>query len=309
VAGTNGGNVNCSSVDILLSLDGGQTFTVVLATNTPNDGSETITVPSNINTPNGRYMVKGHNNYFFDVNKGNLTIGNYTTTCNTFSDSPNVAIPDNDPNGVSSTIQINNSVSISDLNLTVNITHTYVNDLRIKLTSPQGTEVYVWDRNCGGQDNLNITFDDEASNAIDCNNTEAGNTYLPANALTAFDGEDSQGTWTLTVSDHYNQDTGTLNSWSLEICNTQLSAETSNIDRLEIYPVPSSTFVTVSFVPKSGTQQITVTDLNGRIIYRTVLNENANVTHKINVSKWAKGIYLFNITDGIHKAVQKVIVK
>jgi hypothetical protein len=46
-----------TNVDILLSTDGGQTFSTVLAENVLNDGSETITVP-NIAAPFCRIMIK-----------------------------------------------------------------------------------------------------------------------------------------------------------------------------------------------------------------------------------------------------------
>ncbi len=74
VAGTNGGQVNCASVDILFSVDNGVTFPVVVASNIPNNGSATFNVPNYQNTSLGRFMVKAHNNYFFDMAKGRFTI-------------------------------------------------------------------------------------------------------------------------------------------------------------------------------------------------------------------------------------------
>ena len=73
VAGTNANSVNCANVDILLSTDGGQTFSTVLLTGTPNDGSQNIIIP-NIPGATNRIMVKGSNHIFFDVNNSNFTI-------------------------------------------------------------------------------------------------------------------------------------------------------------------------------------------------------------------------------------------
>ena len=42
VAGTDGNGVDCSSVDIYLSTDGGYTFPTLLVAGTPNDGSERV---------------------------------------------------------------------------------------------------------------------------------------------------------------------------------------------------------------------------------------------------------------------------
>ena len=73
VNNTNGGSVNCSSVNILLSTDGGNTFPTVLASSTANDGSEVVTVPSTPGTTN-RIKVEAVGNIFFDISNTNFTI-------------------------------------------------------------------------------------------------------------------------------------------------------------------------------------------------------------------------------------------
>ena len=86
VAETNGGLINCSTVDILFSYDNGSTFPVVVASNVPNNGSANFIVPYQ-NTNLGRFMVKAHDNYFFDVAKGRFSIqgGNNGVTKNTLN--------------------------------------------------------------------------------------------------------------------------------------------------------------------------------------------------------------------------------
>ncbi len=311
VAGTTGGNVNCSSVDILLSANGGHTFPYVLASNTPNDGSQTITLPSSLHAYHARYMIKAHNNYFFDINRGKIRIGNYTENCNNnFTNNTAVIIPDDNPNGAISTISINDSFEISDINLTVDISHTYIQDLQIKLISPQGTEVLVWNRNCSGQDNINVTFDDEAANNINCDNMNSGGRYKPINPLSVIEGENAHGLWTLKVSDHNRQDSGILNSWKINLCKMTLVDISKNpVENLEIYPIPADDFITIRFDASTENPAITVTDMNGRHIYRSSLRETGKISRKINVKNWAKGIYIFHITDGNKSSIQKVIVK
>lgn len=72
VAGTTANGVNCANVDILISTNGGSTWTTLLA-GTPNDGTENVTFP---NTPSTtcRIMIKGTNHIFFDVSNANFTI-------------------------------------------------------------------------------------------------------------------------------------------------------------------------------------------------------------------------------------------
>jgi hypothetical protein len=77
VGTSNAAPVNCSNVDIILSTDGGVTYTDTLVTNTANDGTETFTIPSKP-TVNGRIMVKARGNIFFNINTAILTI---TSSC------------------------------------------------------------------------------------------------------------------------------------------------------------------------------------------------------------------------------------
>ena len=130
-----------------------------------------------------------------------------------------VTIPDNDAATVVSTLDIAAFGAILDVNVQgLDITHTWVNDLVISLTSPQGTTVILMDQPCSGEDDILINFDDEAANPnFPCPPTDNGN-YQPFSPLSAFDGENLSGTWTLTIEDVFAADGGTLNDWSLNIC-------------------------------------------------------------------------------------------
>jgi len=108
------------------------------------------------------------------------------------SNSP-VEIPDNDPNGVTSVIEVSDSATIGSLEVELDVTHTYVGDLRIALTH-DGVEEVLWDREGGGQDDIRATIQTES-----------------------FRGQSTAGTWTLTVSDNANIDSGTLQSWALVV--------------------------------------------------------------------------------------------
>ncbi len=109
--------------------------------------------------------------------------------------------------------------SISDVNVkNLNITHTWIDDLVIDLTSPDGTTVRLMNRPCDSEDNILINFDDAAASPnFPCPPVDNG-TYKPFAALSAFNGKEVAGVWTLTVADVASQDGGTLNAWGLEIC-------------------------------------------------------------------------------------------
>jgi len=82
VAGTNISPINCTNVNLWLSVDGGQNFSVPLVLNTPNDGSQTFVVP-NTPTSQGRVMVEAVGNIFFDVNNVNIVVQGATGVVST----------------------------------------------------------------------------------------------------------------------------------------------------------------------------------------------------------------------------------
>ncbi len=139
---------------------------------------------------------------------------------------PGVAIPDNDPLGVSTILNIAADETITDLDLDLDITHTWVGDIAVTLESPMGTVVTVYDRpgvpastfGCSGNDVL-ATLDDEAATPVE---DECGGgvpaiagSFIPNEALSAFDGQSTMGDWILTVSDNAGGDTGTLNAFTI----------------------------------------------------------------------------------------------
>ncbi|MCG8456421.1 MAG: M12 family metallo-peptidase, partial [Holophagales bacterium] len=73
VAGTDQSPISCSSVDILLSADGGQTYATTLAAGVPNDGSQAITVTGPA-TSSARLQVRCTGNIFFDISNADFTV-------------------------------------------------------------------------------------------------------------------------------------------------------------------------------------------------------------------------------------------
>ncbi len=73
VANTDRAPVNCKKVNIKLSLDGGQTFPVTLASGVPNIGRACITVP-NSPSNSARVRVEAADNIFFDISNNFFNI-------------------------------------------------------------------------------------------------------------------------------------------------------------------------------------------------------------------------------------------
>jgi subtilisin-like proprotein convertase family protein len=125
-------------------------------------------------------------------------------------------------------VQVSNAVGkVWDVNLRTEITHQFPVDIDMHLTSPQGTRVYLLSSSAGNgygganQGVFNGTWwDDQApTNAADAVYTPMilQPSLQPVGAMSAFDGENPNGTWTLTITDTFAPDNGSLNSAQLNI--------------------------------------------------------------------------------------------
>ena len=108
--------------------------------------------------------------------------------------------------------------TITDVNVILDIDHTFLSDLVVNLISPAGTKVTLISNSCGESRNLNAIFDD-AGAAISCGNNPAiSGTVRPLGSLASLNGESTLGEWVLEILDTAPADGGVLNSFSLEIC-------------------------------------------------------------------------------------------
>jgi len=107
---------------------------------------------------------------------------------------------------------------VADINVQLDIEHTFLEDLVISLTSPSGTTVTLVSNSCGDASNINAIFDDD-SPAFNCSlNPGIGGSVKPLGTLSSFNGESILGEWTLEVKDNAPSDGGRLNIFSLEVC-------------------------------------------------------------------------------------------
>ncbi|MBX7107544.1 MAG: T9SS type A sorting domain-containing protein [Chitinophagales bacterium] len=102
VSSTDAAPINCSSVNILLSIDGGYTYPVALLSNTANDGSEAITLPNDqdLFTTKARIMVQSAGNVFFDISDQNFVIDASTGIAQAVASQPGFTVYPNPSNGI-----------------------------------------------------------------------------------------------------------------------------------------------------------------------------------------------------------------
>lgn len=113
---------------------------------------------------------------------------------------PNLEIPDDYVAGVSSLMTINESGTLKDINVYVDISHTYIGDLIVELVNPSGQGAILHNRIGQFTDNLRLTYDRSLATSLD-----------------VLVGESIQGGWTLRVRDLEGADTGKLEEWKLTI--------------------------------------------------------------------------------------------
>ncbi len=145
-----------------------------------------------------------------------FTTGHTTQTSYASADTP-VPIPDNSVVGGTSTITVTDNRTVQDVNVTINVQHTFDSDLTFTLTSPTGVAITLANPHGGSGDNyINTVFDDEAASAITGSAPFTG-TFRPDSPLYVVDGIPSAGAWQFKAVDRSPQDTGQILNWTLQL--------------------------------------------------------------------------------------------
>jgi subtilisin-like proprotein convertase family protein len=159
----------------------------------------------------------------------NFTVGQLL---NSFYSTGNiaVAVPDNNATGVDIPITVADVMTLSDVNVTVRLNHTFVGDLKIDLVHPDNTVVNLVNRRGGSGINFGsgpndcsgtpTGFDDQAApliSAITSGGAPYASTFKPEGSLATLNGKPSNGTWKLRVSDNASLDAGTVGCVKLEL--------------------------------------------------------------------------------------------
>jgi len=117
-----------------------------------------------------------------------------------------LSIPDDIFPGIESVIPIGDAYCIADVNVRIDITHTFIGDLIVEIESPLGTVVRLHNRTGANADDIHKLYDDTGAFPPD-----------GPGALADFIGQISAGDWTLRVWDEAGADIGTLDNFQLFI--------------------------------------------------------------------------------------------
>ena len=212
------------------------------------------------------------------------------------------------------TVNIPDSATIESMTVSVDVTHTYVQDLVLQLLHPDGTTfANLWAQECTSENDLVITFDD-AGIPIACpggtNTSIPAGTYAPSDPLSTFNGLDAQGDWTLFVADTFAGDGGQLNSLTMTICSEQpLSVNEFSASEFSIFPNPNNGEFTIKLNSNSGNDiKVDVLDIRGRRIFNNVYTNTGDFNETISLDNVQSGMYLVTVNDGNNEITKRIIV-
>lgn len=319
VGSTTNGTINCQNVNIKLSTDGGTTFPITLAANTPNDGSQDVTIPNNLSTT-CRIMVEAVNNIFYDVSDSNFIISTsggstnycpstYTNVGSEFISNVTFAGIDNN-SGDATTNGYEDFTSVSG---DVVASSSYLFEVTID-TQGNFTDhcnVYIdW--------NQNMVFEStELYDLGDVTNTSNGvlstNITAPSDAI--------NGSTRMRVNIEANQDPGACDSdHMIEWGETEdytinitggLSVAEESFEGFKLYPNPTKGLINISLLLDSADDvSITLYDLLGKkIVTNTFKNNNFAFNEQLDYQNLNQGLYIIKVQQGNRITTKQLIIK
>ncbi len=220
---------------------GADTYEFELATS-PVFGDSTVYQEAGITDPSGLtpqdFVLESDQFYYWRVRPVNEQCGpgewldpfvfrTASIACDPFAPADLPINISTNPNTKISSINVLEEGTISDINLSdVEVVYQPVNNIRISLISPAGTEVLLFDQNCLSTGLIRLGFDDEAPNDILCPPL-SGQVAKPVEALSTFDGEGTAGEWQFVVEAVSNGSGGAIESWNIEFCATTVLSRPS----------------------------------------------------------------------------------
>ncbi|MDD2385047.1 MAG: retention module-containing protein [Sulfurospirillaceae bacterium] len=202
-----------------------------------------------------------------------------------YSNETDMRIPESGTTGtIYSTIEVADGATITDLNVQIDLAHSYDQDLIITLIAPDGTEILLSNRHGGGgNDFIDTLFDDEASTSIGSAYAPFNGVFRPDGDLSVLDGMDIQGTWTLRIEDVAHLDSGTLDYWALHF-----TADGSEL----VY----ETYDSIDVIGVDDTQDDALTTFTGNLA--TAVDDDTSDNHTYALYGTPEGINVNVLTNG-----------
>ena len=207
-------------------------------------------------------------------------------------------------------VTITGGYSIGNMKVNLNITHTYIQDMTISLVGPSSIgspEVFLFKEACGDNQNIACTLDD-TGDAPQCSGTPSVSGLIaPYETLSSFNNLPADGEWTLKIKDPHNNDGGTVNSFSIDICyiTNSLGLDSNSLTNTTVYPNPTKDYLFIDIPNATGTSKLKLYDVQGRFVMET---KTSNTHEVINIENLQNGVYMLSIENETNKTVKKVIL-
>ena len=234
--------------------------------------------------------------------------------CNLEYTAPSITIPTSaNTSPINSDFNYTQSANIDYVKVFVDITHSKISDLEIKVKSPSNTEITLLQSNtCSGNySNISATFMDDADEFVQCQTSSPsinGN-LIPFESLSNFSNENPQGQWRLSVSDPVSGNGGSINLWAIEVCTKVLGIEDQSFDVFKVWPNPTHNQLNIQLSAEKNIK-VSLLDISGRTMYhKTFDNTGDNFTSSIIFGHLTKGVYLLQVESGKKHATKRIIIE
>ena len=313
----NFGAATQSNFNVSYTINGGTPVTenILVSLAPASTMSHTFTTLGNFST-DGAYTVVAQTLLNADSNSSNNAsqrgVSNFA--CNNETNATSMPIGPNSGTVTESVINITDNNIISDVNVTLNINHEFNADLDVKLIGPDGTEVILFEDEGGAGDNFtNTTLDDAASSAIDTGSPPFTGTFRPQGNLSDFNGLQSAGNWTLSITDDGFGDGGNLIDWSIKICqNFGLSVTDNELDgEFKILNTGNNQYV-VSLTSNTLIEDLDLNIYNmagQKLLWKTLENNAGIYSYNLNMSYASTGVYLLRLGNTKSATVKRFVVE
>jgi len=238
------------------------------------------------------------------------------SSCNTETNNTSQPIGPNGGTVTNSIINMATSATVTDVNVTINLNHTWDSDLDIFLVGPTGTRVELsTDNGSLGDNYIDTVFDDEATQPITAGTPPFTGSFQPEGSLSDFDGTDMQGDWTLEITDDTNGDGGTLNSWSLEICydpsTGAIYENAADASDMIVSDLGNKQFkITINNNKYGEALNFEVYDLLGKnLVNHRVVNNGGVYSYDLDMSYMPAGVYVVKFGNKNISKVKRILVK
>ncbi len=234
------------------------------------------------------------------------------TTC-----SETTPIPIYDLQYTYDTVSVDDNGYLLDLNVQVDIMHSYDGDIKIDLIGANGEEITLSEYNGGSGNHYdNTIFDDQATTPITMGEPPYDGSYIPEEPLFTFKGIPVSGNWILSIYDNYQGDPGNLVDWCVIMQYTTditLISETPIEETLlhQNYPNPVMSSTTIKYeLFEPLNISLKLYDMVGREV-RTLASgsqESGKYLVSFNVDNLAAGRYFYSLETNKNKLVKSFTI-